>query len=411
MRTCPAVELPVTLADVEAAAAAIAGAVVETPTGLSLTISELTGAEVWLKFENLQFTASFKERGALNFLLRLSPAERARGVVAASAGNHAQGVAYHAHRLGIPATIVMPADTPFTKVTNTEHHGARVVLEGDGFPAARDRALAIAEQTVATFVPPFDDRSVIAGQGTVALELLRQAPGVEVLLVPVGGGGLISGIAVATKARRPDVEIIGVQVEGYEGMLHALGRAPAPLGGPTIAEGIALAEPGTVTRQIVAALVDDVVAVPEQRVEEAVAVAVEIEKTVVEGAGAVGIAALLEYATRFRGRAVGVVLSGGNIDLRVLGSVILRALARSGRLVRLRVEIPDRPGTLAAVAAVIGEQRGNIVDVTHRRDLPGVALKRTMLDVSIETRDRAHAGEIVAALAERGYRADQGERG
>jgi threonine dehydratase len=323
--------------------------------------------------------------------------------VAASAGNHAQGVAYHAARLGSPAAIVMPADTPFTKVTRTEHHGATVVVDGADFAAALARAHAIASEAGATFVPAFDDPAIIAGQGTIALEMLDAAPALDTIVVPVGGGGLIAGIAIAAKARRADIAVVGVQSEGYAGMLHALGRAPVPSDGPTIAEGIAVAEPGELTREIVAALVDDIVVVSEQAIEEAVALAIEVEKTVVEGAGAAGLAALLEHSDHFAGRAVGVVLSGGNIDLRVLSSVVLRALARSGRIVRLSIEVPDRPGVLAAVANVIGACRGNIVDVAHRRDLPGVALKSTMLEVSIETRDRAHADDIIAALRAAGY--------
>ena len=385
--------------DVRAAAARIAGAVVETPTTFSATLSEITGAEVWLKFENLQFTSSFKERGALNFLL----ARRPERVVAASAGNHAQGVAHHAARLGIPATIVMPADTPFTKVTRTELHGATVVVTGDDFHAALAYARQLAHETDATLVPAFDDPLVIAGQGTVALEMLAAAPELDTIVVPVGGGGLISGIATAAKATRPGIGIVGVQAEGYASMLFALGRAPAPPGGPTIAEGIAVKEPGVLTREIVADLVDDLLVVSEQHIEAAVALAIEIEKSVVEGAGAAGLAAVVEHRDRFQGRTVGVVLSGGNIDLRVLSSVMMRALARSGRIVRLSIEVPDRPGVLAAVANVIGTCRGNIVDVTHRRDLPGVALKVTMLELSVETRDQAHADEIVGALRENGF--------
>jgi threonine dehydratase len=356
-----------------------------------------------LKFENLQFTASFKERGALAFLLALPEAARARGVVAASAGNHAQGLAYHAHRLGIPATVVMPADTPFTKVTRTSVHGAEVELTGDDYAAALTRALAIEAETGATFVPAFDDVSVIAGQGTVALEVLEAVPEADAIVVPTGGGGLVSGIAVAAKALRPDIEIVAVQVAGYAGLAHALGRGPAPEPAPTIAEGIAVVEPGIITRDIAATLVDDFVVVTDQRIEEAIALAAEIEKTLVEGAGAAGLAALIEFPERFRDREVVVVLTGGNIDLRVLSSVLMRALARSGRLVRLHIEVPDRPGVLAGVAEVIGRCRGNIVDVTHRRDLPGVALKRALLELAIETRDREHADAIVTALDQAGY--------
>jgi len=399
------VSLPVTLAEVEAAAAAIADAIVTTPTSPSHTLAELTGARgVWLKLENLQFTASFKERGARNFLLWLSPEERERGVIAASAGNHAQGVAYHAKALGIPATIVMPVDTPFTKTANTEHHGARVVLEGEGFAGALAAAQRITDETGATFVPAFDDPLIVAGQGTVALEILRDAPDVDVIVAPVGGGGLIAGVAIAAKSLRADVEVFGVQVESYAGMLHALGQAPAPSGGPTIAEGIAVVEPGALTREIVRELVDDMLVVPEARIEEGVALALEIEKTVLEGAGAAALAALLEHRDRFAGRNVAVICSGGNIDLRVLSSVILRALARSGRLVRLQIEVPDRPGVLAAIAHVIGEHRGNIVDVAHHRDLPGVALKTAALELSIETRDAEHARTIVNALEAADFR-------
>ncbi|MGQ0824436.1 MAG: threonine ammonia-lyase [Actinomycetota bacterium] len=398
-------DLPVTLVDVEAAAVAIAGAVEVTPSTRSQTLSDITGARVWLKFENLQFTASFKERGALNFLLALDPEARARGVVAASAGNHAQGLAYHAHRLGVPATIVMAADTPFTKITRTEHHHAFVVLQGEDFAAAHRAAVQLAADTGATFVPAFDDARVIAGQGTVGLELLEQVPDMDAVVVPVGGGGLIAGISVAVKAHAPKVEIIGVEAEGYTAMLHAIGVGPPPTGGATIAEGIAVTEPGRLTTEIARAFVSDILVVGDQRIEEAIALALEIEKTVVEGAGAAGLAALLEHPARFAGRGVAVVLSGGNIDPRVLTSVLLRALARSGRLVRLVIEVADRPGVLAAVARIIGEQRANIVDVTHRRDLPGVALKSAVLEVAVETRDRAHADGILAVLAAAGFAA------
>jgi threonine dehydratase len=393
----------VNVSDVEAAAATIAGAIVATPTSPSRTLSEITGAQVWLKFENLQFTGSFKERGALNFLVHLSPDAGARGVVAASAGNHAQGVAYHAHLLGIPATIVMPADTPFTKVANTRHHEAEVVLHGEGYAESLEEARHQADETGATLVPAFDDPLIIAGQGTIGLELIEQAGPLDTVVVPVGGGGLVSGIAVAVKHRTPATRVIGVQVDGYTGMLHALGRGPAPTGGTTIAEGIAVKEPGELTRTLVRELVDDVLVVSEQRIEEAIALGIEIEKTVLEGAGAAGLAALLEHPDEFRGRRVAVVLSGGNIDARVLTSVLLRALARSGRLVRLRIEVPDRPGVLATVSQLIAVRRGNIVDVAHHRDLPGVALKRAILEVSVECRDREHADELVVDLERAGF--------
>ena len=395
--------LPVTIDDVEAAAVAIRGQVVDTPFPRAITLSEITGADVALKFESFQFTASFKERGALNRLLQIPPDAKARGVVAASAGNHAQGVAHHARRLGIPTTIVMPESTPFTKITRTEMLGATVVLQGEGFVDAYAAAVALAEDTGATFIPAFDDPAVIAGQGTVALEMLDARPDLEVIVVPVGGGGLISGIAVAAKARNHAIEIVGVQSESYPAMLAALGRTATVPGGPTVAEGIAVEEVGALTREIVAALVDDILVVGEQAIEEAMSLYLEIEKVVVEGAGAASLAALVEHGERFRGRRCGLVVSGGNVDLRVLSSVILRALARSGRIVRLRVEIPDRPGVLARIAHVIGEERGNIIDVTHRRDLPGVPLRDAILEVSVETRDRAHADEIVATLRAAGF--------
>jgi threonine dehydratase len=397
------VNLRVTAADVDAAAARIRSAIVETPCSASRTLSQITGAEVVLKFENLQYTASFKERGARNFLLGLDEEARAKGVVAASAGNHAQGVAHHARLLGIDATIVMPRVTPFTKVTRTETLGAHVVLHGESLTEATTEAAAIAVRTGATPVPAFDDPAVIAGQGTVALEMLAARPDLEVLIVPVGGGGLISGMAVASKAARPDVEIIGVQSERYASMAGALGHAVEPPGGTTIAEGIAVTEPGRITTEIVAALVDAMLVVREETIEQAVSLYLEIEKTVVEGAGAASLAAVLEHRERFAGRRVGLVVSGGNIDLRVLSSVILRALARSGRLVRLRLEIMDRPGMLASVATIIGNAGGNIIDVSHHRDLPGVPLKDAVLEVSLETRDRAHADAIVASLRERKF--------
>jgi threonine dehydratase len=402
------VDPAVTLDDVRSAAETIRGAVSVTPTTRSETLSTLTGAQVWLKFENLQFTGAFKERGARNFLAHLTPDQQAHGVVAASAGNHAQGVAYHARRLGITATIVMPADTPFSKVSNTAYHGARVVLEGADYAGAFAGAVRIALEGGATIVPAFDDPLVIAGQGTIGLELLEQtaADPLDAIVVPIGGGGLIAGIAVAVKAIRPAVRIIGVLADGYAGMVHARGRGAPAIGGPTIAEGIAVVTPGELTRRIVEELVDEIVVVSEQRIEEAIALGAEIEKTMLEGAGAAGLAALLEYPATFRDRNVGVVLSGGNIDSRILASVLLRALARSGRLVRLQIELPDRPGVLAAVAEIVGGQRANIVDVEHRRDLPGVALKSVRLDLSVETRDRAHADEIVNALVAGGFPVD-----
>lgn len=395
---------PVSFSDIEDAAGTIRGSVIATPTLPARTLSEIAGADLWVKFENQQFTGSFKERGARNFLAHLASDARSLGVVAASAGNHAQGVAHHARLLGIATTIVMPADTPFTKVANTAHHGARILLEGRDYAAAFAHAQAIAEQTGARLVPAFDDPLVIAGQGTVGLEVLAAVPNLDTIVVPVGGGGLIAGIAVAMKHLAPGVRIIGVQSEGYPGMLHALGRGPAPSEGPTIAEGIAVAEPGALTRTIAGELVDEIVTVTEERLEQAIALYVEIEKSVVEGAGAAGLAAVLDAPDRFRGRTVALIASGGNIDQRMLASVLLRALGRSGRLVRLLIDVPDRPGALASITAVVAREHGNIVEVEHRRDLPGVALKNARLELSIETRDRAHADQIVRALTAAGFR-------
>jgi threonine dehydratase len=400
--------LPVTPADVRAAAEVLDGLVVRTPTSVSQTLSRLAGCELVLKFENLQFTASFKERGARHVLEHLGPEERERGVVAASAGNHAQGLAHHAALLGVPALIVMPEGTPYTKVDRTEVLGAEVVLAGADYDEATATATDLAGRRGARLVPAFDDPLVVAGQGTVGLELLADAGPLDVVVVPVGGGGLIAGVALAAAAVSPTTEVVGVQVEGYAGMLAALGRAEPPTGGPTIADGIAVREPGLLTRRIVEALVADLVVVTEDATEGALAMLLEIEKTVVEGAGAVGLAAVLEDRERFAGRRVGVVLSGGNIDLRVLSSVILLALARSGRLHRLSVDIPDRPGLLAEVAGVVAAAGGNIIDVEHRRDLPGLALRRTMLDLSMETRNEAAARAVVDELERRGYRVTVG---
>jgi threonine dehydratase len=312
-------------------------------------------------------------------------------------------VAYHARLLGIAATIVMPADTPFTKVANTSHHGARVVLEGADYEAAFAHALLIAEQTGARLVPAFDDPLVIAGQGTVALELLAAVPNLDAIVVPVGGGGLIAGIAVVMEHLAPDVRVVGVQTEGYPGMLNALGRGLPPTGHATIAEGIAVAEPGLLTREIVRDLVSEIMVVSEEGIEEAIALYAEIEKSVVEGAGAASLAAVLQEPGSFQGLRVAVIASGGNIDQRMLGSVLLRALARSGRLVRLRIDVSDRPGALAAIATLVAGEHGNIVDVQHRRDLPGVALKSARLELSIETRDQPHADQILRALTAAGF--------
>ncbi|HEU5096261.1 MAG TPA: threonine ammonia-lyase [Reyranella sp.] len=394
--------LAVTLADIQAAAARIKGAVVRTPCLRSETLSRIAGAEVWIKFENLQFTASFKERGALNTLLQLSDAERRHGVIAMSAGNHAQGVAYHAGRLGIPATIVMPSFTPNTKVTHTRGHGATVVLHGDTLAEAGAEAHRLAAAGQLTFVHPYDDPRIIAGQGTIALEMLQDAPGLDTLVAPVGGGGMIGGCAIAARGLQPDIKVIGVETASYSAMRQLLAREPVTAGGDTIAEGIAVSDIGELPLAIARSLLDRVVPVEEVAIERAISLLIEVEKTVAEGAGAAGLAALLAHPEVFRGRKVGLVLSGGNIDTRLLASVLLRGLVRDGRIVRLRVMINDLPGQLARVSGLIGKAGGNIVEVQHQR-LFGVVAKRAELDVTVETRDRAHVRELVAALQSDGF--------
>jgi threonine dehydratase len=392
-------KLPVALADIEKAAASIRGAVLRTPTVPSPALSAIAGVHIVLKLETQHPTGSFKERGALTKLLSLGARERRRGVIAMSAGNHAQGVAYHARRLKIPATIVMPADTPFTKVERTERLGARVILEGEGLAGARRAAQDFAVKHRLTLIHPYDDASVIAGQGTVALEFLGDAPELDALIVPVGGGGLMSGIAVAARALRPKIALFGVECAGYASMLHALGRGTAAQGGATLAEGIAVKEPGKLTRRIVKALVDDIFVVDDEAIERAVALLVSAQRLAVEGAGAAPLAALFANRRRFRGKRVGLVISGGNIDARLLASIVQRDLARQGRLVRLRVELSDAPGALARVASIIGERGGNIVEITHQRLFFDVPVKMAEVDVVVETRNAAHVGEIVAALS------------
>jgi threonine dehydratase len=394
----------VSLADVRAAAKRIAGAVERTPCLHSRTLSQLTGAEVFLKFENLQFTASFKERGALNKLLLLSDAERGRGVIAMSAGNHAQGVAYHAARLGIRSVIVMPKGTPNTKVKNTRVHGAEVVLEGDSLSEAAQQAQARAAAEALTFIHPYDDAAIIAGQGTVALEMLEDVPDLEMLVVPIGGGGLISGMATAAKALRPEIRVFGVESKSYRAMHQRLRGEPVEVGGDTIAEGLAVRDVGKRTLEIVRRLVEDVLIVEEAMIERAVVALIEIEKTVAEGAGAAGLAALLEHPAAFRGRRIGIPLCGGNIDTRVLAAVLMRGLVRDGRLVRLRVTMPDVSGSLAKVATLIGESGGNIVEVQHQRLFGTASVKSPEVEFLIETRDRAHSEAIVAALEAKGVR-------
>ena len=394
-------ELPVTIDDVRAAAERIAGSVLRTPSARSHTLSEVLGTGIVVKFENLQFTAAFKERGALNKLLTLTDDERRCGVVAMSAGNHAQAVARHATRLGIEATIVMPAHTPFVKVQRTEVLGARVVLHGEGLAEATAEAERLAAEG-RTFVHPYDDVAVIAGQGTVALELLEDHPELDALMVPTGGGGLLAGMAVVSRALRPDITIVGAQSDRWASMLAATQDVTVELGGTTIAEGIAVPVAGTITQVLVRELVDDIITVHDTSVEEAMNLLLEIEKVVVEGAGAAGIAALLEHPDRLRQREVGVVLSGGNVDPRLLASVIMRGLVRSGRLTRLHIEIPDVPGTLGLVTTTVGEAGGNIVEIEHQRMFLDVSARSAELEVVVETIDHAHVERVIAALADVG---------
>ncbi len=381
------------------AATRIAGAVLRTPTVTAPALSAVLGLDVTLKLETFQRTGSFKERGALNKLLQLSRRDAKAGVIATSAGNHAQGLAYHAQRLGVPATIVMPEATPFVKVERTAAFGARVLLEGDDLSASERAAAARARREGLTIVHPYDDDAVIAGQGTIALELLKDAPDLDVLVVPIGGGGLIGGIAVAAKALKPKIQVIGVEAAAYPSMRAALrGRTPR-FGSATLAEGIAVKRPGKRTLPLVKRLVDDILLVSEERIEQAIQLLVDHENLVVEGAGAAGVAALLDQPRRFRNRRVATVLCGANIDRRLLSSILMRGLARDGRLIRLRAEIGDSPGTLAKLTRVIGEAGGNIVEITHQRLFLDVPVKFAEVDVIVETRGPTHIAQIKKALA------------
>jgi threonine dehydratase len=390
--------VPITLDEIEAARRRLIGAIVETDCDWSRTLSDILGCKIWLKFENLQFTASFKERGALNRLSALSAEARKQGVIAMSAGNHAQGVAYHARRLEIPATIVMPVNTPTVKVVNTRRHGAEVVLHGETVEEAAGFAREYGRQRGMNFIHPYDDPLVIAGQGTIALEMLGAAPEIDTLVVPIGGGGLISGMAIAAKALKPDLQVIGVQAKLYPSMYNAIKGAGLPMRGDTLAEGIAVKAPGTLTVPIVRRLVDDILLVSEPQIESAVSLLINIEKTVVEGAGAAGLAAVCANRERFKGRNTGLVLSGGNIDTRLLASVLTRELAREGRLSQLTIDLADRPGQLARVANLLGVAGANIVEVYHQRLFSDLPAKGALLEVVIETRDRAHRDECVATL-------------
>jgi threonine dehydratase len=393
----------VTLADIEKAAQTIAGSVLVSDFDPSRTLSEILGCQIWLKFENLQFTASFKERGALNRLTALDEASRKRGVIAMSAGNHAQGVAYHASRLGIPSTIVMPIGTPMVKVENTRRHGAEVIVTGDTLEDAAAFARKHGAEKGLTFIHPYDDPLVIAGQGTLALEMLSAVPALDTLVVPIGGGGLISGIAVAAKTLKPSIRVIGVQAALYPSMYNAVRGESLPMRGDTLAEGIAVKSPGRITTELVRRYVDDIVLVTEQDIERAVSLLITIEKTVVEGAGAAGLAAVVAHREKFAGCTVGLVLCGGNIDTRLLAGVLTRELARDGRLSQLQIDLVDRPGQLARVAQLLGDAEANIVEVSHQRVFSDLPAKGTLLEVVIETRDRAHLDATVACLRRAGF--------
>ena len=395
----------VELKDIQAAAKVIAGHVVNTPCLRSRTLSEITGAEVYLKFENHQFTASFKERGALNKLASLDAAQRKQGVIACSAGNHAQGVAYHATRLGIPAVIVMPRFTPFVKVEQTQRHGAEVILEGEGFDLAKTHAIEMGKARGLTLVHPYDDELVIAGQGTCGLEILEEHPGIDTLVVAIGGGGLISGISTAAKAIKPAIEVVGVEVERFPSMYHAIKGSEPTFAASTIAEGIAVKDAGLITREIVRRNVAEILLVSEGDIEQAITMLLEIEKTVVEGAGAAPLAALIKHGERFRGRKVGLVLGGGNIDPMMLAEIIERGMVRAGRLARVLVEVRDLPGSLAKVTACLAEQNANIEEVHHQRAFTTLAVQNAEVDLVLKTRNHEHVAQIVAALQRAGFKA------
>ena len=390
--------MTVGIEDIKAAAATIEGEVVRTPLIAAPRLSQTLGCEISLKLENLQFTGSFKDRGAFNKLKSLSAAEAERGVIAMSAGNHAQGVAHHAQRLGIPATIVMPVFAPIAKVERTRSFGARVVLEGDTIDAAAEAARRIQDEEGLAFIHPYDDPKIIAGQGTIGLELLAESPDIETIVVPIGGGGIISGIALSAKALNPEIRILGVEAELYPSMYRALNALAPSAGGTTLADGIAVKTPGGLTKAIVAELVDEILLVDEAAIEAAIQLLVEEQKLVAEGAGAAGIAAVMKYPERFAGQRVATVICGGNIDVRLLASVLTRGLVRDGRLVKLRVEIIDRPGVLAKIAECIGQTGGNIIEVHHQRMFSDVPAKQADLDIMVETRNPEHVDQIVGLL-------------
>jgi threonine dehydratase len=395
--------MSITIADIEAARRTIAGQVLRTPMLPAPKLSALTGAEVYIKYENLQVTNSFKDRGALNKLASLSTGARGRGVIAMSAGNHAQAVAYHAARLAIPATIVMPVTTPFVKVEATQAHGAEVVLEGETVAEAQVRAETIAHERGLTFVHPYDDPLVIAGQGTIALEMLEDAPDLDLLVIPIGGGGLIAGNAVAARSRKPAIEIVGAEAALYPSFWNALHGDSRPLGGATLAEGIAVKNVGKLALPIVRELVSEIVLVDEAHLERAVNAYLTLQKTMAEGAGAAGLAAMLVKPEKFRGHKVGLILCGGNIDARILASVMVRELERGDRIVSFRLTIPDQPGVLGHIATRLGQLGANILGVEHRRLFLDVPAKGAKLDVTVETRDRAHGEQIFKAFEGEGF--------
>ena len=393
------------LSNIQTAAARLQGQLLRTPCVASRTLSDITGAQVFLKFENLQFTASFKERGACNKLAQLSAAERQRGVIAMSAGNHAQGVAYHAQRLGLRAVIVMPRFTPGVKVERTRGFGAEIVLHGDTLDEARVHALALAEQQQLIFVHPYDDADIVAGQGTVALEMLQEVPELDTLVVAIGGGGLIAGMATAAKAIKPEIEIIGVQTVRFPAMFNAIKGTHLPLGSSSIAEGIAVGTPGKIPQAIIARLVNDLVLVDEGDIEQAIVLLLEVEKTLVEGAGAAGLAALLKYPDQFKGKKVGLVLCGGNIDPLLLAAIIERGMVRAGRLARIRVSARDIPGTLAKITATVAAAGANINEVHHQRAFTTLAAQNAEVELVIQTRGPQHVAEVLAQLQQAGLQA------
>jgi len=395
------------LTDIEQAAQRLHGHLLNTPCVESRTLSQLTGAQIYLKFENLQYTASFKERGACNKLAQLTASERQRGVIAMSAGNHAQGVAYHAQRLGIRAVIVMPRFTPGVKIERTRGFGAEVVLHGDTLDASRAHALQMAELEGLVFVHPYDDEAVIAGQGTVGLEMLHAVPDLEVLVVAVGGGGLIAGMATAAKALKPGIEVIGVQTARFPGMVNAIKGTHHPQGSSTIADGIAVGTPGVITQAIIARRVDDLLLVDEGDIEQAMVMLLEIEKTLVEGAGAAGLAALLKYPARFAGLKVGLVLCGGNIDPLLLAAIIERGMVRAGRLARIRVSARDVPGSLAKITATVADAGANIEEVHHQRAFTMLAALNVEIELVVQTRGRPHIEQVLQALRAAGFEAEE----